>query len=135
LIKILIIGLENAVRSQILEAYLSIELGRKAKVFSCGLAPTGVDPQAIRAMAEDRIVIAGRTSDELAGFQSLEFDIIISFNALLSEKAKEFFPEARRIEIAVEDINGFGGESRMQQIRQLRNELRQKASELQETLA
>ena len=77
--QILIVGQENAIRSQMLEGILKKILGHKSRIYSCGFEPSGVDPQAIRAMAEEQVVIAGHTSDALEEFHSFQFDHIFFF--------------------------------------------------------
>ena len=126
--KILIIGKENAIRSQILEGYLKKSLGNLAQVYSCGIEPSGVDPQAIRAMAEDRVVIAGQTSDELKDFEDFSFDHIITFEEELADTGRQRFTMATLHIIYLPAIEGFGGQQRQEAMRQLRDALRLKCS-------
>lgn len=126
--KILIIGKENAIRSQILEGYLKKSLGNLAQVYSCGIEPSGVDPQAIRAMAEDRVVIAGQTSDELKDFEDFSFDHIITFEEALADKGRQRFRNATLHLLSIPALDGFGGQERQEAMRHLRDSLRLKCS-------
>jgi len=126
---ILIIGRENAIRSQMMEGYLKKSLGNNARVYSCGLEPSGVDPQAIRAMAEDRVVIAGHTSDSLEDFQDFSFDIILTFEEELALAGKNLFGETPVHVMQVPVVDGFGGLERQEAIRELRDLLRSNSAD------
>lgn len=128
--KILIIGQENAVRSQIMEGYLKKSLGNRAQVYSCGLDPSGVDPQAIRAMAEDRVVIAGHTSDSLEEFSDYQFDVILTFDDHLKEEGAKIWPSTPLHLVDAPQIDGFGGLERQAAIRELRDHLRNSVGHL-----
>jgi protein-tyrosine-phosphatase len=60
-----------------LKAYLGKNLRPDHEVQSAGLFPDGVDPRAIRAMAEDGIVIAGEVSVPIKAVKSKSFDFIV----------------------------------------------------------
>lgn len=113
-----------------LEGYLKGHLGSKARVYSAGTEPSGVDPQAIRVMAEDRVVIAGQTSDSIAEYQNRKFDLIIVLDASAKTKVLEYcqFDKIQNLELP--EIHGFGGAQRMESVRQLRNQLKSIATEL-----
>lgn len=128
--KILIIGRENAIRSQMMEGFLKKSLGNRAHVYSCGVEPTGVDPQAIRAMAEDHIVIAGQTSDSLEDFKEYQFDHILTFDEELAEMSKKLFQHTPVHTVHLSLIEGFGGNERQEAIRQLRDRLRADSSRI-----
>lgn len=117
-----------------LEGYLKKKLGPRAKVYSCGLEPSGVDPQAIRAMAEDQVVIAGQTSDRLKDYQSFPFDQILVFDAVPMAEIESLFPNAHSVPIPIPPVEGFGGQERQERIRQLRREIEAKSNDLITTL-
>ncbi len=110
-----------------LEAYLRNALGPKSKVYSAGTEPSGVDPQAIRVMAEDRVVIAGHTSDAIEEYSNRQFDLILILDPSTSE-AVERICRAKKTQVyEVSEVNGFGGPERMQRVRELRDELKKLA--------
>jgi len=121
--QILIVGIDNAVRSQMLEGYLKKKLGHQTRVYSCGIEPSGVDPQAIRAMAEDQVVIAGQTSDALSEFSKFDFDQIFIFDETVQRDLEKVFPHVEPVLLAVKPIEGFGGLERLEQIRVLRSSM------------
>lgn len=128
--QILIVGQENAIRSQMLEGILKKILGHKSRIYSCGFEPSGVDPQAIRAMAEEQIVIAGHTSDALEEFHSFQFDHIFFFPIEKEEHIQSLFPQSKLVHLPIPDVSGYGGLERLEQIRRLRGNLQEKAQEL-----
>jgi protein-tyrosine-phosphatase len=128
--QILIIGKDNAVRSQMLEGYLKAKLGHRAKVYSCGIEPSGVDPQAIRAMAEDKVVIAGQTSDDLKEYSGHNFDHILVFDEDLLPTVQSQFPNTDIRLLPIAAIEGFGGLDRLAAIRELRGKIELKSNEL-----
>ncbi len=113
-----------------LEGILKKKLGHKSRIFSCGFEPSGVDPQAIRAMAEEQIVIAGHTSDALEEFHGFEFDHIFFFPIEKKEHLLSLFPKSNLIHLAIPEISGYGGAQRLEQIRRLSVDLQEKAQEL-----
>lgn len=67
--KALILCTGNSARSQMTEALLREAAGDRFEVSSAGLEPQGVNPLAVRAMAEVNIDISGQRSKSVAEFQ------------------------------------------------------------------
>ena len=89
--RILVLCTGNSCRSQIAEGYLRHFGGDKVEVYSAGVETHGVNPQAVRIMAEDGIDISGHTSNNMEEYRQLEFDFVIT----VCDNAKErcpFFP-------------------------------------------
>lgn len=89
--KILVLCTGNSCRSQIAHGYLQHFLGDKALVYSAGVETHGVNPKAIATMAADGIDIAHHTSNNVAEYANIDFDIVIT----VCDNAKErcpFFP-------------------------------------------
>lgn len=58
--------------------YLSAVLGDKAQVYSAGVETHGVNPRAIKVMAEDGIDISGHTSNHVDEYQDISFDHVLT---------------------------------------------------------
>ncbi|WJS93187.1 arsenate reductase ArsC [Flavobacterium johnsoniae] len=89
--KILILCTGNSCRSQIAEGYMRYFSGNKAEVYSAGVETHGVNPKAILIMKEDGIDISNHTSNNIEGYQNIDFDFVIT----VCDNAKErcpFFP-------------------------------------------
>lgn len=118
-----------------LEGYLQQHIGPKVSVFSGGWEPSGVDPQAIRVMAEDKVVIAGQTSNHFEDFRSYPIDRIILLDPRASSVLGQNFRKAEVKEFSLPEITGFGGAERMTAVRKLRDQLKKIAWELGREIA
>lgn len=90
-IKILILCTGNSCRSQIAEGYLRHFAGERAEIYSAGVEIHGVNPKAVKAMAEDGIDISRHTSNNVDEYLAISFDYVIT----VCDNAKEncpFFP-------------------------------------------
>ena len=90
--KILVLCTGNSCRSQIAHGYLEHIGLDKVKVYSAGVETHGVNPMAIATMKNDGIDISNHTSNNIAEYQHIEFDYVIS----VCDNAKErcpIFPE------------------------------------------
>lgn len=94
--RILVLCTGNSCRSQIAEGYLRYFAGDKAEVYSAGVETHGVNPRAIAIMAEEGIDITGHTSNNVAEYQDIPFDFVIT----VCDNAKErcpFFPATAKL--------------------------------------
>ena len=80
--KILVLCTGNSCRSQIAHGYLNFFGGDLVEVFSAGVETHGVNPRAIKTMSEDGIDISNHTSNNVLEYSEIEFDYIITFNAV-----------------------------------------------------
>ena len=85
---ILVLCTGNSCRSQIAEGYLKSFAGNKATVYSAGIETHGVNPKAIKVMAEDGIDIANHTSNNIDEYINIPFDYVIT----VCDNAKENCP-------------------------------------------
>ena len=88
---ILVLCTGNSCRSQIADGYLKLFAGDKANVYSAGIETHGVNPKAIKVMAEDHIDISNNTSNHVDQYAGIQFDYVIT----VCDNAKEacpFFP-------------------------------------------
>lgn len=86
--KILVLCTGNSCRSQIAEGYLRHFAGDKAQVYSAGVETHGVNPRAIKVMAEDGIDISDHTSNNIDEYMDIDFDYVIT----VCDNAKERCP-------------------------------------------
>ncbi len=134
MLKVLIVDRNNSIRGQILEAYLTKFLGKGTQVVSAGLEGTGIDPQAVRIMAEDGYVIAGQNSKCLGEVSTYPYNLIL----YCSEKLKlETNLEKESCQIICAnfiEMEGFGGAERLERMRKLRDDIKSYATELAKRL-
>jgi protein-tyrosine-phosphatase/DNA-binding transcriptional ArsR family regulator len=79
----------NSARSQMAEALVEHLTEGRVEVFSAGSHPKPLHPNAVRAMRERRIDIAGRRSKHVGEFTQLHFDYVVS----LCDRVREVCPE------------------------------------------
>lgn len=86
--RILVLCTGNSCRSQIAEAYLKYYAGESAEVYSAGIEAHGLNPWAVKTMAEEGIDISGQTSDTIDALNTEAFDYVIT----VCDNAKENCP-------------------------------------------
>jgi arsenate reductase len=95
-LKVLFLCTGNSCRSQMAEAWTRHLKADLIEPYSAGVEPKGVDPRAIKAMAEAGIDMSGQVSKDVAFLQHLEFDYVIT----LCDNAYEacpFFPAKTKV--------------------------------------
>jgi len=86
--KVLVLCTGNSCRSQIAEGYLRHFAGETSKVYSAGVETHGVNPKAIKAMAQDGIDISNHSSTNMDEYLNISFDYVIT----VCDNAKELCP-------------------------------------------
>jgi arsenate reductase len=133
-IKILIVCIHNAARSQIAEGFLKSMAGDKFEVYSAGLEPTTINPLAIETMKEVGIDISGNKTKKVFDFykQGKIFHYVIS----VCEEARQrcpIFPGllVKNIHWDFEDPAEFQGpyEEKIEKMRKLREQIKLKVEE------
>jgi len=128
-LQILFLCTGNSCRSQMAEAWANRLKGSSIKAFSAGVAPKGIDPKAINAMAEMDIDISAHSSKDIDAFADIAFDYVIT----LCDHANEFSPffpgKTKRIHKAFDDppklAEGAASEAEaMAHYRRVRDEIR-----------
>jgi len=89
--KILVLCTGNSCRSQMAHGYLQFFAGDAAQIYSAGIETHGVNPKAIKVMAEDHIDISGHTSNNVDEYAEIDFDGVITVCDNANE-ACPFFP-------------------------------------------
>lgn len=100
---ILILCTGNSCRSQMAHAYLAEMLGTRANIYSAGVETHGVNPRAIKTMAEDDIDISGYTSNHVAEYAEVDFDYIITVCDSAKARCPVFPSTAKQIHHSFQD--------------------------------
>ncbi len=85
---VLFVCTHNSARSQMAEGLLRARYGDRFRVLSAGTEPGGVNPFAIKAMAEVDIDISGHTSDHVDEYVSEPLEYVVT----VCDSAKEACP-------------------------------------------
>jgi arsenate reductase (thioredoxin) len=125
--RVLILCTGNSARSQMAEGLLRHDDGDHFEVESAGTRPSTVRPEAIEAMREIGIDIAGQRSksvDELAG---RDFDYVITVCDNARENCPYFPARTRMIHHSFDDPAAVEGEwdERLAAFRRVRDEIRE----------
>jgi arsenate reductase len=129
--RVLILCTGNSARSQIAEGLLRHFHGDRFQVYSAGIEPSFVRPQAIRIMNEIGIDISTHRSKSLDEFLTQEFDYVITVCDNANERCP-IFPEApNRIHWSIEDPAAVAGDEQNQlaAFREARKELQRRLEE------
>ena len=86
--KILYLCTGNSCRSQMAEAWTRELKGDQFEAYSAGVQPKGMDPRAVKAMAEAGINISAQKSKDIDSLGDMEFDYVVT----LCDNARESCP-------------------------------------------
>ena len=123
---VLIICTGNACRSQMAEGFFRYFGGNALIVYSAGLEAHGLNPTAVKVMAEAGVPIDQQTSQSLGDLPPVDFDIIIT----VCDHAQEHCPyipgDARRLHAGFPDpAQAEGSEAEiLQEFRRVRDQIR-----------
>jgi arsenate reductase len=125
--RVLILCTGNVARSQMGEGLLRHLGGDHFDVFSAGLVPSYVRPNAIGVMNEIGIDISHHRSKSWGEFLDRPFDYVITVCDHASEHCPIFPGPAKRIHWSIDDPVGPGGEAaQLQAFRRARDELQER---------
>lgn len=101
--RVLILCTGNSARSQMAEGLLRHLAGERFEIFSAGVDPSYVRPQAVEAMREVGVDISGHRSKSVDEFAGQEFDYIITVCDNARERCPLFPGKAERIHWSFDD--------------------------------
>ena len=76
--RVLFLCTGNSCRSQMAEGWARHVLGDTVDAYSAGVAPHGVDPRAVKAMADAGVDIAAQTSNHVDEYADITFDLVVT---------------------------------------------------------
>jgi len=129
--RVLILCTGNSARSQMAEGLLRHDGGARFEVFSAGVSPNRVRPEAIEAMREVKIDISGQRSKSVEEFAGQAFDYVITVCDHAREQCPFFPAETRRIHWSFDDPAAAEGneQERLAVFRRVRDEIRARLGE------
>ncbi len=125
--RILILCTGNSARSQMAEGLLRHDAGDRFEVFSAGTKPSHVRPEAITAMKELGIDIAGHRSKSVDEFTGQHLDYVLTVCDNAKESCPIFPGKTVTIHRNFEDPAALQGseEERLARFRRVRDEIRE----------
>ena len=94
---ILVLCTGNSCRSQLTHGFLEKFVEGKANIYSAGIETHGLNPNAVKTMAEIGIDISNYTSNNVLEYQNIDFDYIITVCDHANENCPYFPSKAVRI--------------------------------------
>ena len=123
---ILVLCTGNSCRSQLLHGYLQQLLGERATVYSAGIETHGLNPRAVRVMAEDGLDIAHHTSNHVEEYAAVPFAYVLTVCDHAQEVCPVFPSSAQKLHHSFPDPAKATGsdEEIMQQFRAVRDQVK-----------
>ncbi len=137
--KVLFLCTGNSCRSQMAEAWSREIIGHQFEVFSAGIEPAGLDPMAVKAMAEVGLDISNQKPKSTDSLGSAEFDFVITLCRNTAETCPYFPARTRVMHQAFDDPpklaeRAESEEEAMEHYRRVRDEIRTFVEKLPEML-
>ena len=122
--RVLILCTGNSARSQMAEGYLRHAAGDRYEVFSAGTRPVGLNPNAVKAMAEVGIDISGHRSKSVDEFSGQQFDYVITVCDNAKEACPIFPGPGKRLHHSFEDPAAAAADQQLAKFREVRDQIR-----------
>ena len=128
-VRILFLCTGNSCRSQMAEGWARHLKSEEIEAYSAGVSPRGVDPRAVRAMAEVGIGISGQRSKSLDELRGITFDYVITLCDHAHQSCPAFPGRVKVVHVGFEDPpqlakNARSEEEAMMHYRRIRDEIR-----------
>ena len=138
-LKILYLCTGNSCRSQMAEGWTRHLKSNAIAAHSAGVEPHGIDPRAVKVMAEVGIDISGQASKHLDTLQGIEFDYVITLCDQANESCPLFLGKTRRLHVGFDDPPKLAGDSpteeeALRHYRRVRDEIKAFVEKLPEVL-
>jgi arsenate reductase len=102
-LKILFLCTGNSCRSQMAEGWTRRLKGNIIEAFSAGIETHGLNPHAVRVMAEAGIDISGHSSKNVADLRHIPFDHVVTVCDHAHETCPLFLGRARKTHVGFDD--------------------------------
>ena len=138
-LKVLFLCTGNSCRSQMAEGWTRRLKGGVIEPFSAGIETHGLNPLAVKVMAEAGVDIGGQTSKTLAALPDLEFDFVVTVCGHARENCPLFPGRARVVHVGFDDPPKLAAgaksvEDALPHYRRVRDEIRAFVESLPEAL-
>ena len=139
-LKVLFLCTGNSCRSQMAEAWARHLKGELIETYSAGTEPKGMDPRAVKAMAELGIDIAHQRSKSAKELGDVEFDYVITLCSDAQATCPFFPAKTAVIHHGFDDppelaLGAYTEEEAMLHYRRVRDEIREWVETLPESLS
>ncbi len=134
-IRVLFLCTGNSCRSQMAEGWAKHLKSESIEAFSAGFEARGLDPDAVKVMAEEGVDISGQSSKKISGVNGIDFDYAVTVCRGARESCPVFPGSAKAVHRGFEDPPRLarGAKSRQEALghyRRVRDEIRAFVEEL-----
>jgi len=102
-LKVLFLCTGNSCRSQMAEGFARALKGNEIEAYSAGIETHGLDPNAVKVMAEAGVDISGHRSKHLDELRGIEFDYVVTVCDQAHESCPLFPGKTKVVHIGFDD--------------------------------
>lgn len=129
MLKVLFLCTGNSCRSQMAEGWARHLKGDQIEPYSAGLEAHGLNPDAVRVMAEAGVDISGQRSKRVSALRGVPFDYVVTVCGHAHESCPVFPGKVKVVHVGFDDpprlaANAKTEEERLIPYRRVRDELR-----------
>lgn len=129
MLKILFLCTGNSCRSQTAEGWARHLKSDVLEAYSAGIETHGLNPNAVRVMAEAGVDISGQQSKHVADLQGIDFDYVVTVCGHAHENCPVFLGKAKIVHVGFDDPPRLAAgaktdEQRLAPYRRVRDEIR-----------
>ena len=137
--RILFLCTGNSCRSQMAEGWARELKSGQIEALSAGVAPHGIDPRAVKVMAEAGVDISGHVSKNVDTLLGVPFDYVVTVCGHANEHCPFFPGSAKVVHVGFDDPPALaklveGDEAKLDCYRRVRDEIRAFVETLPEAL-
>lgn len=130
MLKVLFLCTGNSCRSQMAEGFARHLRGSQIEAYSAGLEAHGLNPNAVRVMAEAGVDITGQRSQHVDELRGITFDYVVTVCAHADENCPVFPGPTRVVHVGFDDPPKLAKTARSEEealghYRRVRDEIRQ----------
>jgi len=101
--KILFLCTGNSCRSQMAEGWAKAKKKETVKAYSAGIEIHGLNPDAVKVMAEAGVDISGHTSKHINEFKNIDLDVVVTVCGHDHETCPYFPPRCKVVHAGFDD--------------------------------
>lgn len=136
---VLILCTGNSCRSQMAEGWTRALKGETFEAYSAGIETHGLNPNAVRVMAEAGVDISGQKSQNISEFRGMDFDYVVTVCGHAHENCPFFPGKAKVVHAGFQDppkmaLEVEGEQEKLDCYRRVRDDIRAFVSKLPDNL-
>lgn len=138
-LRILFLCTGNSCRSQMAEGWTRALKGDTIEAYSAGIETHGLNPNAVRVMAEAGVDISGQKSQNISEFRGMDFDYVVTVCGHAHENCPFFPGKAKVVHAGFQDppkmaLEVEGEQEKLDCYRRVRDDIRAFVSKLPDNL-